>query len=89
MESPQNVGSQDPGSQIGKEGFTKKLRSLLQVPGKKILNSYYVLYLQEFSIAFYFQTIMYYAYRIFICFLLPNLSICRDISNIHLIDFVV
>ena len=26
---------------------------------------------------------------IFICFLLPNLSIFRDISRIHLIDFVV
>ena len=50
------------------EGFTKKLRSLLRVPGlseKKFLNCYYVLYLQEFSIAFYFQTIMYYAYRNF------------------------
>ena len=50
------------------EGFTKKLRSLLQVPGlseKKFLNCYYVSYLQEFSITFYFQTIMYYAYRNF------------------------
>ena len=74
------------------EGFTKKFRSLLQVPGLSEKNS---------SIA-----IMYHTYKnflslfiskpscimltgIFICFLLPNLRIFRDISRSHLIDFVV
>ena len=46
----------------------KKLCSLLRVPElseKKLPNCYYVLCLQEFLIAFYIQTIMYYAYRNF------------------------
>ena len=96
IESPQNVGSRDPGSQ-------RRFCQVKKVSPKIFAHCCEFLDYQKKNSSI---AIMYHTYKnflslfiskpscimltgIFICFLLPNLKIFRDISRSHLIDFVV
>ena len=96
IESPQNVGSWDPRSlrrfcQV-KKVSPKNYALCCEFPDyQKKSFSIAIMYhtYKNFLSLFIFKPSCIMLTGIFICFLLPNLRICRDISCIHLIDFVV
>ena len=95
-QSPQNVGSRDPGSQrrfcqvkkVSPKNFALCCKFLdYQKKNSSIAIMYHTY--KNFLSLFISKPSCIMLTGIFICFLLPNLRIFRDISRSHLIDFVV